>query len=470
MLRNQAGPAGRFSARAAALAVLATLVVASPAAAATHVGSPNLSSPSTGDLVCDFFPCVLVLDQVDGADVATPKGVITSWSVRKATGTVALRVLRGRSGEFVPNELHATNISESADQAGSGSDTVQTFDAHQPVAAGDYIGITLVTGSSIGYLIGSGDQIFEVGGDTSVNDVDDPTPDNFEPLLSATVEPDADGDGFGDESEDACPSSAATNGACPIVRSPPPSGSPLAATRPSTAATGKVRLASRSATFTRGKASIKLKNANAVGIKGKLKLKLGKKIVGARAYSLAAGAAGTVKVKLAKVARKRIGRRGRVKLSLSLTAKGATGATFKTAAKLTVKKPAKKRRRTTIPPGGSALDGTYGKDPSSGPDLRFTVTGGGRKIEKLTGSVGGFCYTLAPFGGGLRSEFRTLFAGTDSIAVAADGTFAGSQKLSDTTTEITNGRLASGIATGTVRVKSPGCTGTASFKSRRTGR
>lgn len=452
--------------------MLSTLVVgAAPAAAATTVGSSNLSSSSVSTpITCSAFPsCVLVLDQVDGAAVGTPKGVITSWSVRNASGTIALRVLRGR-GAFVDDQLHATNISESLDQSGSGSDTApQRFDAGQPVEAGDYIGITLVSGSSIGDLHGSDDQICEVNGDLGVfyNDVESTTPETFEPLLSATVEPDADGDGYGDENEDACPSSAATHGTCPVFTPPPP---PPA----STAATRKVGLGSRSASFKGGKAAIKLTNANAVGVRGKLKLKLGKKVVGSRAYSLAAGAAGTIKVKLAKAARKRIAKRGKVKLSLSLTAKGATGKTFKTAAKLTVKKPpkkAKKKRKAKKKQGGggSALDGKYGKD-SGGPDLRFTVTGGGRKIVNLTGSIGGYCSVYVPFGGGIRSEFRTLFPGIESMNVAADGSFSGSQKLSDTTTEITNGKLAGGIATGNVKVTSPGCiSGTQKFKSRRTG-
>jgi len=455
-----------LNAKAVALAVLATLAVAaSPAAAATTVGSSSLSSPGSNPIICSSFPCVLVLDQVDGADVATPTGVITSWSVRRASGTVALRVLRGRPGESMPNELHATNVDESLDRTGSGSDTAQSFDTRLPVKAEDYIGITLVAGSSIGNFSGPGDQIFEVPGDLNLAKVDSTTPENFEPLVSATVEPDADGDGFGDESEDACPSSAATQGACPVAGVPNGGGG----VKPpvSTAATTKVRLGSRSATFRGGKASITLKNPNAVAVKGKLSLKLRKKAVGSRSYSLAAGATAKIRVKLAKVARRRIAKRGKVKLSLRITAKGATGATFKTAAKLTVKKAARRRRRK----GGSALDGKYGRDPSSGPNLRFTVTGGGRKIVTLTGSVGGFCSVLVPFGGGIRSEFRALFAGIDSIAVAADGTFAGSQKLSDTTTEITNGKLAGGVATGTVRVTSPGCTtGKANFKSRRTGR
>ena len=37
---------------------------------------------------------------------------------------------------------------------------------------------------------------------------------NTELLVNATVEPDADGDGFGDDSQDNCPTNAATQGAC----------------------------------------------------------------------------------------------------------------------------------------------------------------------------------------------------------------------------------------------------------------
>ncbi len=460
---------------AVALAVLATpSVLASPAAAATTVGSTHLSSASTGDLVCDSFPCVLVLDRVDGVDVATPKGVITSWSARKATGTVALRVLRGRPGEFVNDELHAANVSESSDEMGGGSDAVQTFDTRQPVEQGDYIGVTLVTGSSIGYLAGSGDQIFEV--DANAGNVDNSTPENFEPQLLARVEPDADGDGFGDESQDACPSSAATQGACPAgpaTTSAPPFVPPVVGPV-STAATKRVRLLSRSATFKRGKVSIRLANPNAVRVSGKVKLKLGKKLVGSRAYSLAAGASGTIKVKLANAARKRIRKRGKVSLSLSLTAKGATGRSFKTTAKLTVRKAAKPKPKKPQPTeekddGKSAFDGKYAGAEGSGPKLSFTVTDRGRRIVTLTGIVGGYCSTYVPFEG-VRSEFRTLFAGIDSLAVAADGTFAGTEKHSDTTTEITNGKLAGGVATGTVKVTSPGCiSGAQAFTSNRTG-
>jgi hypothetical protein len=36
-------------------------------------------------------------------------------------------------------------------------------------------------------------------------------------LANADIEPDADRDGFGDETQDACPINAATQGACPAV-------------------------------------------------------------------------------------------------------------------------------------------------------------------------------------------------------------------------------------------------------------
>ena len=39
--------------------------------------------------------------------------------------------------------------------------------------------------------------------------------------LSATLEPDADHDDFGDESQDQCPTNASTQGACPVTPATP---------------------------------------------------------------------------------------------------------------------------------------------------------------------------------------------------------------------------------------------------------
>jgi hypothetical protein len=46
-------------------------------------------------------------------------------------------------------------------------------------------------------------------------------------MISGTIEADADGDGFGDETQDGCPSDASTQGACPAVTPPPGSSAPI---------------------------------------------------------------------------------------------------------------------------------------------------------------------------------------------------------------------------------------------------
>jgi ribosomal protein S8E len=57
--------------------------------------------------------------------------------------------------------------------------------------------------------------------------------------LSAVLEPDADGDGYGDVTQDLCPTNAATHDACPTQpTSPPPTTAP--ATAPDTVLVGQV--------------------------------------------------------------------------------------------------------------------------------------------------------------------------------------------------------------------------------------
>jgi hypothetical protein len=419
------------------------------------------------------FPCVTVIDQIDGDAVGTPKGVITSWSVRAGAGTLALRVLRSRPNEFEADELHATNINESPDEAGSNLDDIRTYDWHQPVKDGDYIGITMANiGDSVGEHDGlADDQVFSLDGDLGIfaNPVDNMTPEtNVEPMISANVEPDADNDNYGDETEDGCPSSAATHGACPVFKPPPPPPPPPA----STAATQKVTVGSRTSTVKGGKATFTLTNANDVAVKGKLKLKFGKKKVATGSYKLGAFRIGTYKVRLPRAVLRRIAKRGKVKLSLGLTAKGKTGKTFKTTAKLTVKRKAKKKRKAKRKKGdpGSLLDGKYEASPDSPTNMHFTVTNGGRRIEHFQGTVSAFCYHYSSYLGRYVGELETTPAGIESLAVAADGSFSGQQRLSDITTTVTNGKLADGVATGNLQVETGGCTrDTKAFKAVRTG-
>jgi hypothetical protein len=316
---------------------------------------------------------VTIQDKIDGAFVETPNGVITSWSVRNAVGTIALRVLRLRN--FVAGELHATSISESADRTGSSADVVpQTFATRQPVKAGDYFGVVLQGSSRVGAYAGVGDDddLFEVpSGDV---DVDATTPDQYEQLLQVEVEPDADGDGYGDETQDACPSNGSTSGACPrpivapvLIAQPDPFASvrlvgPKMTLSPRSPRAGKT-----------GTLSLTVKNGAGVAVKGKVALssKLGRRkrvAIGSKRFSVPAKGSATVKIKLSKKARRALRRKGRLAVTATTTAKASQGKRSKRKTKLTVRR-YRKRAKSPKPKGrngsyqGCFTDRSYGENP-----------------------------------------------------------------------------------------------------------
>jgi hypothetical protein len=100
------------------------------------------------------------------------------------------------------------------------SDTVLTFAAQQPIAAGDQIAFESTFGNpavrtadkaGVTWLLWE-DPSLAVGA-TKLPEPD--SPPASEVLVNADVEPDADGDGFGDETQDGCPTDASIQGACP---------------------------------------------------------------------------------------------------------------------------------------------------------------------------------------------------------------------------------------------------------------
>jgi hypothetical protein len=149
------------------------------------------------------------------AQYAAPSaGVITSWSFEAgATGApqVRLKVYRptGALLEYV-------TVGRSAHEHPFNGST-NTYETRIPVKQGDQIGI-YGAGSSFPCLrTMAGYGIHTQFGDSPVG-----TTDTYVSIasvqldVSAQLEPDADGDGFGDETQDACPSNQAVQaGACP---------------------------------------------------------------------------------------------------------------------------------------------------------------------------------------------------------------------------------------------------------------
>jgi hypothetical protein len=105
------------------------------------------------------------------------------------------------------------------------SDTggLQAFNVRFPINVGDYVGLS---GSGIIYPLGPATgATMETTYPNPLNPNGSPGSSgnvpNIELLVRARVEPDADHDGFGDETQDACPSNFSVQGTCPLPAAVP---------------------------------------------------------------------------------------------------------------------------------------------------------------------------------------------------------------------------------------------------------
>ena len=210
-----------------ALALTVLLASAAPAPAATQVG--QLAPPGTpggcqarNNQSPTFFH--LIQQSTSGGPgyvVPAGGGVITSWSHRggDAGGSLRFKVYRPTADPDRFQIVGASGVTTPA------NGQVNTYPTRMRVQAGDILGLT-VTANGIAC------QFSQPGGGDVVDGYpyasSDPTSGEFSfnyggsyPLggwrlnVAATVEPDVDGDGYGDESQDDCPAYAATQEPCP---------------------------------------------------------------------------------------------------------------------------------------------------------------------------------------------------------------------------------------------------------------
>lgn len=201
--------------RSALLAALLTLLVPAGASAATTVGS---SLPEfTGDtLEClDAGGCTLVPTTIAGTPVVVPfDGVIVGWAGRVPAGapSVDLRVLRPSAAGTFTGAGSLNSLTPSADSRIARS-------TRMPVKAGDLIGVDLANGEEIGIVdhssFDSGSHTFAPRlGATETRAPTSTDTDDYEALFKAVLEPDVDGDGWGDETQDRCPELAESQTFC----------------------------------------------------------------------------------------------------------------------------------------------------------------------------------------------------------------------------------------------------------------
>jgi hypothetical protein len=163
-------------------------------------------------------------------------GVITSWSYLAAgsPGQLALLVVKliGEEHTALPgfpyNKAVVQEIGESASVTPS-ANLLNTFPTRISVEAGNLIGLKP---SAEGQCYAEHRPEYEMAfgsvsgpGSTAKFSVKEENETQVD--VSARLEPDADGDGFGDESQDQCPTVPATQGPCPTA--PAPDSGPTAA-------------------------------------------------------------------------------------------------------------------------------------------------------------------------------------------------------------------------------------------------
>ena len=201
-----------FRAPVLAVAMLVALPAAAPAA--TTVGS-SLRQRADLYVRCTSVCTAAQTARPGGAGLTVPvDGILTRWRVRAATlGMVRLRVVRPESdggwsavasGDWVRlDRPHAP-----------GEDVLYTFPARIPVRAGDAIaldrdaragGIFHSYGQEPSYAVA---EFAPPLADDAAGRQPTSVRTGRELLLNADIENDGDGDGFGDESQDNCPTIA----------------------------------------------------------------------------------------------------------------------------------------------------------------------------------------------------------------------------------------------------------------------
>jgi len=190
---------------AAALAASACLFAAPAAGAATEVGGTCTANQLTSGRT-------LVQLGAGGAQLTVPSaGVLTRWQVAGVPGfgTIPqwLKVLRPVGSAFTVVDEDVGLI-----------DGLTSHPTRIPVQAGDRVGLGADGG--VFFCAGAGGaSSAAVDGNVTKGStaVFENVPSELGVPVSATLEPDADNDGWGDESQDQCPRSAELQVACPAL-------------------------------------------------------------------------------------------------------------------------------------------------------------------------------------------------------------------------------------------------------------
>ena len=169
------------------------------------------------------YACVRVqLTTAAGTSTAAPTdGVVVRWRLQgPGAGDYRIRILNPKAGG-------GYTFARSSDPATVGADeALQTYATRLPIAVGGYVALTppfsVPESTQVTPPAGSSFATIADSPDGSAATIAGSLPGVF--LYDADIEPDADHDGYGDVTQDACPADATTQGACPPVGTAPGTG------------------------------------------------------------------------------------------------------------------------------------------------------------------------------------------------------------------------------------------------------
>ena len=203
------------SLRAVALVgiVLGMVLVAAPRASA----SVEVGDECVGNVASEPFTLVPEAHVPSGPLplAASSAGVVTAWKVKSEYPDPVPEVMAA----FRPVDTGKFEVlGESAEQ--SVSPGLNVFSTRLPVKAGDRLGLVPVGQESPLFCetTETGDHTWSLRGSVGVGSTHQFAAGVFVRVpLVAVIEPDRDGDGYGDETQDKCPQSAAYQGPCPTI-------------------------------------------------------------------------------------------------------------------------------------------------------------------------------------------------------------------------------------------------------------
>ncbi|MGC1799313.1 MAG: hypothetical protein WA701_02910 [Solirubrobacterales bacterium] len=197
------------------------LVAPSGAFASITVGETFVPDSFGGYCVGVAEQDIVPTGRASGPSYAVPSaGVLTSWSFQSPDGGIQQSVLNMRVFRPTPTAHQYTVVADGSPlqtiQSGSG---LNTFPTQIPVTAGDFVGLRSTAGDCAAATANGADTYdFHFGAAFAAGDTATLAPSSGLVWdIAARLEADADHDGFGDETQDQCPTDASTPGACPVT-------------------------------------------------------------------------------------------------------------------------------------------------------------------------------------------------------------------------------------------------------------